>query len=74
MSNEVEFGRLQQSVNQMEDDIKEIKTAVTELSHFVTEQKAGRKYLWMAISAVGAVIVFLKDGFTVLDSIFSYKH
>lgn len=70
----MELGRLQQSVSQMEEDIKEIKTTVKELAEFVAEQKAGRKYMWMAFSVVGIVVVFLKDGFTVIDNFFHIKH
>lgn len=74
MSNEIELGRLQQSVAQMEEDIKEIKATVKELAEFVAEQKAGRKYMWMAVSAVGVIVVFLKDGFTVIDNFLHIKH
>lgn len=74
MSNEMEFGRLQQSVSQMEEDIREIKSAVKELTEFVAEQKAGRRYMWMFFTSVGAIIIFFKDIIAFVETHLYLKH
>lgn len=74
MANEMELGRLQQSVTQMEEDIREIKTALKDLSEFVAEQKAGRRYMWMFFTSVGAIIIFFKDIIAFIETHLYLKH
>lgn len=74
MVNEMELGRLQQSVTQMEEDIREIKTVLKDLSEFVAEQKAGRRYMWMFFTSVGAIIIFFKDIISFIETHLYLKH
>lgn len=54
----------------LQDDIKEIKENQKIILDFVTEQKAGRKIIWMLFGAAAALVAVAKDFGQIFTNIF----
>lgn len=61
------LGRLQESVDTIKDELKNLKEDHTEIKQFVQDQKTMYRYFWFTISLVGSFIYLAKDIFEFID-------
>lgn len=54
----------------MQEDIKEIKENQKLILEFITEQKAGRKIVWLIFGAMAGLVALTKDVGTILSNFF----
>jgi len=54
----------------MQDDIKEIKDNQKVFLEFITEQRAGRKIVWMFFGAMAGLVALAKDIGSIFTSLF----
>lgn len=54
----------------MQEDIKEIKENQKVILEFITEQKAGRKIVWLIFGAMAGLVALTKDVGTILSNFF----
>jgi len=67
------IGEHKADILSLKKDIQEIKDNQKVFVTFVTEQKAGRKYLWLFFATVAGFVSFGKDLLTTVFSLFSLK-
>lgn len=54
----------------MQNDIKEIKDNQKVILEFITEQKAGRKIVWLIFGVMAGLVALTKDVGTILSNFF----
>ena len=54
----------------MQEDIKEIKENQKLILEFITEQKTGRKIVWLIFGAMAGLVALTKDVGTILSNFF----
>ena len=54
----------------MQEDIKEIKEHQKVILEFITDQKAGRKIVWMLFGAMAGLVTLTKDIGSIFTSFF----
>ena len=67
------IGEHKADITSLKQDLKEIKDNQKVFIEFVTEQKAGRKYVWIIFASVAGLISFGKDIIAAISGIFTLK-
>lgn len=57
----------------LKKDIQEIKDNQKVFVEFVTEQKAGRKYVWLIFASIAGLVSFGKDIIGAVSNFFTLK-
>lgn len=57
----------------LKEDVHEIKETQKVIIEFITEQKAGKKYMWVFFGTIATFITFFKDAISTLSGFLSFK-
>lgn len=67
------LGENKADISSLKNDVAEIKNSQKVFIEFITEQKAGRRYVWMLFGGVASIIAFGKDVFQFINNLLTFK-
>lgn len=67
------LGESKAEIIALKEDVREIKENQKVFLEFISEQKAGKKYMWILFGTIATFITFFKDVISTLSGFFSFK-
>ena len=67
------LGESKAEIIALKEDVREIKENQKVILEFISEQKAGKKYMWIFFGTIATFITFFKDVISTLSGFLSFK-